>query len=388
MFPVQQAVPRPKRGRGLVVVGVIVVVVGIAITAGVVASRNDNNEMASHEAPSGSAEPAAAVAPVPPAPPPPAPPTPPAPAAPAAPAAPPAPPAPVGDEPPLSSDVLPRDEATPKTRVVIGDGFRFQIPQDFQRVDRANGQAAYAGTVEGFASSTTMTFWAASEPFAGTLDALVDREVRAATAANATAPQVGPVLLQLAGDIKQNYARRLTIEFSDRFELRTVTVHQGKAYIHHCETPNVPNAWANVGSDCLARGTTFHVAPPALEPKSPAAASSAGPPPVTPGVVFLMSKVEGSARPKKAVNTWLDDFAPFIKPCLRDGESGAVWKVTFELGKDGHGRASSVTGGVSDGPDKPSASSVASCVAQAVAQAKIDGVAKGSVKVTAVFSMQ
>ena len=175
-------------------------------------------------------------------------------------------PAPTG-ELPRAQDVLPKGEATPNTRVVVGDGFRYQIPEGFQKVEHPSKQPAYQGNVDGFAGPAPLTFWAMREPFTGNLDALVEREAKAATAAGAKVPTegmlaAGPVLVQVAGAIKKDYARRTRMQFADHFDLRTMVVHDGHAYIHHCETPTVPNAWANVGTDCITRGTTFHVAPP------------------------------------------------------------------------------------------------------------------------------
>ena len=169
-------------------------------------------------------------------------------------------------EPQLSADVLPPGEATPKTRVVIGDGFRYQIPETFKKVIHPSDALAYSGTVEGFAGPGKLTFWATSEPFTGDLDALVARETQAATVEGGS-PDVGPVMSMIRDEVKQGYAKRITIKYADKIELRTAVAYDGKAYLHHCETPNVPNAWANVGSDCITRGMTFHVAPPPLAAK-------------------------------------------------------------------------------------------------------------------------
>jgi hypothetical protein len=46
-----------------------------------------------------------------------------------------------------------------------------------------------------------------------------------------------------------------------KLDMRVMAVHEKQAYIFHCETALAPGAWANVGSDCMIRGTTLHVAP-------------------------------------------------------------------------------------------------------------------------------
>ena len=191
------------------------------------------------------------------------------------------------------------------------------------------------------------------------------------------------MLLQLGGDIKQGYARRMTLKFADRIELRTVVAHDGRSFIHHCETPNVPNAWANVGTDCITRGTTFHVMPPAVTPKS---ASAASPPADAANVVFFASKFEGTARPKRDVIAWLDDaVAQYLKPCLAGAASGSSWKVSFEVGKTGKAGASAVVGGE---PEAPADASTAACIAKVVDAAKLEGSASDTVRVTAVFAIQ
>jgi hypothetical protein len=180
----------------------------------------------------------------------------------------PAPPASVEPELPLSADVLPPGEATPNTRVVVGDGFRYQVPETFKKVIHPSDAAAYSGTVEGLAGPAKLTFWATTEPFTGDLDALVARETQAATVEGGSTDP-GPVMSMIKDEVKQGYAKRITIKYADRIELRTAVAYDGKAYLHHCETPNIPNAWANVGSECITRGMTFHVAPGAA-PAPPA----------------------------------------------------------------------------------------------------------------------
>lgn len=302
----------------------------------------------------------------------------------AAPVAPPAPAPPAaagGPALPLSADVLPSGEATPDARVVVGDGYLFQIPKDFQQVAHPSGNPAYAGIVKGFGGPAQMTFWAQRAPFTGDLEQLVKREVDAATQAGATEAKPGPVMAFVGGGVKQGYAMRLTIKTPERFELRTVVAHDGAAYIHHCETPNVPNAWANVGSDCIVRGTTFHVAPP--PPSAPRPAAEGPAPPQTKGVVFLGSKVEGKARQRADVGPWVEkSVAPYLKPCLKGQRDMTTWRVTFEVAKDGKAGSSKVSGG---DPEAPADAAAASCVAKALRAAKLDGAASDKVTVSAVL---
>lgn len=297
-------------------------------------------------------------------------------------------PAPSANDLPLSGDVLPSGEATPNTRVVSGPGYRFQIPQDATREDRG-GLPAYIAMVEGFGSRAPITFWVTTEPFKGELDALVDRETRAVIAEKASEPDVGPVMVQVTDNIKQGYAKRMTVKFPDRIELRTLVVHEGTAYVLHCATPNVANAWANVGSDCITRSTTLHVAPGApTGPSQNAAKASAeaaigGPPPQTTGVTFFASKLEGTARKKPDINPWLETGAQYLKPCVAAAPSGSTWKITFELDKEGKGRHVSTEGGADE--MKPADEATTACLDKAAAQLAIGTKASDSVNVTVVF---
>jgi hypothetical protein len=164
-----------------------------------------------------------------------------------------------GGEKPVEAP--PATPATPPTRDVIGDGFLYQVPDAFKQTALPDGTPAYTGTIEGADTPAKLTFWATTEPFTGDLAALAARETQRAIS-DGGSPDAGPVMVTVAGQDKQDYAQRITIKFADRIELRTIAVHGGVAYIHHCETPNVRNAWANVGTECIARGTSFHIAPP------------------------------------------------------------------------------------------------------------------------------
>lgn len=282
---------------------------------------------------------------------------------------------------PLSSDVLPPDEATPNTRVASGDGFLFQVPKDFTRVDRPDHAVAYSGTLKGFAGPAQVTLWAQVEPFGGALEALVKRESDAAKAAGATAVP-DSIVIVVGKDVKQGYARRLTIKGGDRIELRTVAVHDGKAYVFHCETPNVANAWANIGSDCITRSTTFHIAPPPLSPQPPPAAA----PPHTPGVVYMGAKTDGKARTKDSLKPFLvDKLVPALKPCVVREQPYTVVTTSFEIAADGSCGKSSAEGKASNGAPRPISAETTACIAKAMEQAKADSVATGVVKASVVL---
>jgi hypothetical protein len=183
--------------------------------------------------------------------------------------------APTAAEPaalPKAEDVLPAGEVSKGSLVVNGEGFRYQIPADFKKTDHAGSKSAYTGTDKGMMSDAPMTLWAGREAFAGQLAALVDRETKAVTAKGGKVEMSTLVQLKIAGVLKQEVAQRFRATFPDRIELRVMAVHEKFAYLFHCETPNKPNAWLNVGSDCMIRGVTFHVAPP--PGTSPAAARS------------------------------------------------------------------------------------------------------------------
>ena len=287
--------------------------------------------------------------------------------------------APALELPPLSADVLPRDEATPRSRAVIGEGFHFQIPEGFTRVDHASGAPAYRGEVKGVAGPGRLTFWATSEPFADTLAALVEREGKAARLDGASEPDVGPVLQLVAGSVKRDYARRMTLRFPDRTELRTLVVHDGKAYVHHCEAPDGPRAWASVGSECVTRSTTFHVAPPPR--RGPASSTRAAPPPAAANVVFMGSRTTGTGRARADVKEWLESVSPYVKPCLAGLPAGTDWRVALALAAIGAIGDLAVNKGEARIADPD----VEACVRRGFEAIEIAGEASGDVAVDASF---
>lgn len=164
---------------------------------------------------------------------------------------------------PRAKDVLPAGEVSGESLAVIADGYRFQIPPTLSSTGTGN---VYSGKVSGMIADTTLSIWVTKEPFTGDAKALVTREVNAAKTAKATITQAaGPAMMSTQGSMDNSHAQRFVAQFADRYEMREVTVYKGTAYIFHCETPATLNAWINVGSDCMIKGTTFHVAPPATK---------------------------------------------------------------------------------------------------------------------------
>ena len=69
-----------------------------------------------------------------------------------------------------------------------------------------------------------------------------------------------PVKLFVQGRLDD--AHRFLNSSKDVVEVRVMAVHEGYAYIFHAETPHAPVAFANVGSNLMIYGSTFHVDPP------------------------------------------------------------------------------------------------------------------------------
>ncbi|HEX4455076.1 MAG TPA: hypothetical protein VH143_29650 [Kofleriaceae bacterium] len=286
--------------------------------------------------------------------------------------------------PPLSADVLASDEASPNTRVVAGEGYHFQIPAGFAPMKRGDGQLVYTGNIDGAVSPAPLTFWATATPFTGTLDALVKRETAAATTAGAKPPDVGPVMMSVGSEVKTGYAHRMTFEFPDHVELRTIAVHKGIAYILHCETPNVAAAWANAGTDCITRSTTFTIgaaplpAPVAHEPT-----------PETPNVILYASKIEAAHGWKKpTIKQWLEALvAEFMKPCFTKAPPDMVFSVVFDVQADGTAPHAKTTANNHD-VESPAPADVASCVEAALVAHPLKASAAGTSRVTAIFQVR
>ncbi len=164
----------------------------------------------------------------------------------------------VGSGLPRAKDVLPAGEVSGESLVVMGDGYRFQIPPTL-----AASGTKYTGKVSGMIGDATLTMWVTKEPFAGDVKALAARETKDATSAGGKITEsLSPAMMKTAGTMDNSHAQRFVVQLPGRYEMRELTVNHGTAYIFHCETPDVLNAWINVGSDCMIKGTTFHVAPP------------------------------------------------------------------------------------------------------------------------------
>ncbi len=181
------------------------------------------------------------------------------------PAAPEAPP--VGEAPaqggatlPRAEDVLPADEVSQGSLVVSGDGFRFQIPPTFTPVEVEGAVVAYSGSVNGNMSPTTLTLSVTKAPFDGDLAALVAEKRAEVTASGGTAREM-PGLMTVQGEMASSTRLRATVNGVEH--LYVFGVHEGQAYTLQCEIGAGSMPWANAGTACMIRGTTFHVAPPA-----------------------------------------------------------------------------------------------------------------------------
>jgi len=189
-------------------------------------------------------------------PPPPAKPAPPTAAEPTpAPAAKPA----AGGELPRAEDVLPPGEVSKGSLVVKGDGYRFQVRPEHKRVELEGGQVAYRGTTKGMVKPAELTLYVTREPFDKPLAALVERETKSVTDKAGKVSMSMPVKIKITGALSD--AHRFRAKVGGKLDMRVMAVHDKTAFIFHCETPDVPLAWPNVGSDCMIRGSTFHVAP-------------------------------------------------------------------------------------------------------------------------------
>ena len=173
-----------------------------------------------------------------------------------------APPEPVA--PPVltkAEDVLPAGEVSAGSLVVSGEGFRFQIPPSFAPTSVEGALVAYQGEIEGMISPAKLTLSVSKRAFAGSVDELAAETIERLQTAGGTATQM-PGFMQYAGAGTQ--APRVRAKDSTGAEsLYVFNVHEGQAYELRCDIAPHSNAWANVGSDCMIRGTTFHVAPPA-----------------------------------------------------------------------------------------------------------------------------
>jgi hypothetical protein len=161
---------------------------------------------------------------------------------------------------PLAKDVLPEGEVSGDKLVVIGDGYRFQVKPELKPVPHPLAGTAYTGSFDTVIGTSTMTVFVTHEPFTGDLDALAKRQTDAAKAAGGTVTLDGPVKTFTAGSLQDGY--RFLAILKDDLDEQVMVVHDGTAWVLHSTTPNVPNAFAMVGSDLAISGATFHVAPP------------------------------------------------------------------------------------------------------------------------------
>lgn len=163
--------------------------------------------------------------------------------------------------PELSEDAVPKDEAIAGSMVVdnAADGYRYQIPVGFRpTADPISGP--WTGKIKGVTAEATLDIFAARTKFKGDIDALVANETKDITSNGGKIELAGPVLVWIAGRSEPARARRLLGRFDDRLDYRVLVVRAPNAYVFHCQTQS--QDWNNVGAECMARGTSFHVAPP------------------------------------------------------------------------------------------------------------------------------
>ena len=161
---------------------------------------------------------------------------------------------------PRAEDVLPRGEVSEGSLVVTGDGFRFQVRPEHHRIADPRSAVVYSGIVKGVLEPAETTLYATRERFSGNLAALVKREANSVVAHGGKLSDNTPVKLHVHGRLAE--AQRFLGTTKDVIEVRIMAVYEGYAYIFHAETPHTPIAFANVGSDLMIYGSTFHVAPP------------------------------------------------------------------------------------------------------------------------------
>jgi hypothetical protein len=162
---------------------------------------------------------------------------------------------------PRAEDVLPRDEVSKGSVVVTGEGFRFQVRPEYDRITHPSGAVAYRGMEKGVLDPPAeITLYATREQFSGSLATLVSRETKSAVARGGILSLNGRIQIHIEG--KLGPAHRFLIRTSELIEFRYMAVHGGYAYIFHAETPRTRTAMVNAGSELMIRGLTFHVAPP------------------------------------------------------------------------------------------------------------------------------
>jgi hypothetical protein len=161
------------------------------------------------------------------------------------------------DSLPRAEDVLPDGEVSAGSLAVIGDGYRFQVKPGFKPVPHAVAKTAYVGTVEGIIAPAELTLFVTRQPFGGDQDALAKRQMDTARARNGKISLEGPAL--------NGYRFLATGE--GKLDMQLIAVDNGTGYVFHAQTPDVPNAYANVGSDLAIRASTFRVGK--FEPKQP-----------------------------------------------------------------------------------------------------------------------
>lgn len=165
---------------------------------------------------------------------------------------------------PPAKNVLPADEVSGESLVVIEKDFRFQIPPEFKHIEHPRSQVAYQGIEKGLIEDANVTIYVTREPFSNDLNKLVNREKEALIKKGGDLSKFkersSEISILIAG--KMNPAYRLWANIDGNLQMQVLAVHNNYAYFFYCETPYKVTAWANVGSFCMIRGATFHVAPP------------------------------------------------------------------------------------------------------------------------------
>lgn len=163
---------------------------------------------------------------------------------------------------PTAESVLPSGEVSRGSLVVQESGYRYQIHPELSPVaGHPSGARAFSGQRAGMLGPVTMTVWATSEPFVGTLPELVTREEERARTTGGTVSDSEASMIMVAGSSRRD-GHRFVVGRGDDAELVVLAVHGGQAYVWHCELTGGQNVWISAGSDCMIKGVTLHVAPP------------------------------------------------------------------------------------------------------------------------------
>lgn len=162
---------------------------------------------------------------------------------------------------PRAEDVLPSGEVSKGSVVVAGEGYRFQAPAGSAKSAHPGSSVAAVGTVKGMLGTPAqLTMYVTTEPFKEDVAALAESQRAAAKKAGKRIVEDTGGFMSIAGRTARGW--RLAFASADLLEVRSLLVHDGKAYTLHIETPYVEHVWANLGADLMIKAITLHVAPP------------------------------------------------------------------------------------------------------------------------------